>query len=258
MAVETNLQAFRIGRKIALDPGWIEEKGLQRAGEVTRSERRRSKAADKMIAIVPGQSEELTRLLEIRVPDLIDYQDAAYAKRYVDKVAEVRAAEAGTTSETRLSEAVARYLYKLMAYKDEYEVARLHRSSAFKEALAEQFGAGAEITYKLHPPTMRRFGYDSKIGLGRSGEMAFAALTRMKRLRGTPLDVFGRTAHRRMERELIDEYEAMIDRVVADLGPETYDRAVEVAELPDIVRGYEGIKEDNIAEFRSEAQRLLR
>jgi indolepyruvate ferredoxin oxidoreductase len=258
VAVESNIQAFRIGRKIAVDPTWIETMGLTRAGDVKRSEKRKSKAADKMIAGIGNTSEELARLLSIRVPDLIDYQDAAYAKQYVAKVAEVRAAESAVGEDSRLSEAVARYLYKLMAYKDEYEVARLHRSSAFKDTLAEQFGAGAQITYKLHPPTMRQFGYDSKIGLGKSGEVAFAALARMKKLRGTSMDPFGRTKHRKMERELITEYEAMIDKVLTKLSADNFDWAVEVAELPDIVRGYEGIKEDNIAEFRSKAQQLLK
>ncbi|MEM7321459.1 MAG: indolepyruvate ferredoxin oxidoreductase family protein [Actinomycetota bacterium] len=263
VAVESNIQAFRIGRKIAMDPSWIEAMGLTGAGDgkgraAARAERRRSKVADKLIAEVADPSAELTRLLGIRVPDLIDYQDAAYARRYVAKVAQVRAAESAVGDDTRLSEAVARYLYKLMAYKDEYEVARLHRSSSFKDALAEQFGDGATITYKLHPPTMRRLGYDSKIGLGRSGEMAFAALARMKRLRGTVLDPFGRTGHRRLERELIDEYEAMVDKVLDGLAAGNMDRAVEVAELPDGVRGYEGIKEDNVAEFRSKAQQLLK
>jgi len=257
VAVDTNVQAFRIGRKIALEPAWLDTLGLERPGSVNRSARKRSRKAAALIARVADPSEELTRLLEIRVPDLIDYQDAAYAERYIERVAAVRAAEATVGADSRLSEAVARYLYKLMAYKDEYEVARLHRSKAFKDALAEQFGSDAEITYKLHPPTARRLGLDSKIGLGRSGEVAFAALERMKRLRGTSMDPFGRTKHRRLERALIGEYEAMIEQVLADLSAETYDHAVEVAELPDIVRGYEQIKEDNIATFRAEAERLL-
>ncbi|MGB5758890.1 MAG: indolepyruvate ferredoxin oxidoreductase family protein [Acidimicrobiales bacterium] len=257
VAVDTNTQAFRIGRKIALDPAWLDSLGLHRAGSVTRSEARRSAKAQRLIDTVAAPSEELTRLLGIRVPDLIDYQDAAYARRYVEKINEVRAKEAAVTSDTRLSEAVARYLYKLMAYKDEYEVARLHRSKAFKDTLAEQFGSDAKITYKLHPPTIRQFGYESKIGLGKSAEVAFAGLARMKKLRGTSMDPFGRTRHRKLERELIGEYEAMIDRVTASLSPESYDHAVEVAELPDIIRGYEGIKEANIAEFRSRAQQLL-
>ena len=257
VAVETNTQAFRIGRKIALDPAWLDTLGLERPGSVKRGAAKRSRKAEKLTAAVADPSEELTRLLDFRVADLIDYQDADYAKRYVDKVADVRRAEAAVGDDTRLSEAVARYLYKLMAYKDEYEVARLHRSQAFKDSLAEQFGTDAKITYKLHPPTARRLGVDQKIGLGKSGEAAFAALSRMKRLRGTSMDLFGRTKHRQMERDLIVEYESMLDRVTADLSVESYDRAVEVAELPDIIRGYETIKEDNVVQFRAEAKRLL-
>ncbi|MEM8924601.1 MAG: indolepyruvate ferredoxin oxidoreductase family protein, partial [Actinomycetota bacterium] len=259
VAVETNVQAFRVGRTIAADPAWLERLDLEGSGSAKRRrEARRSRKAVRIVGSVDDRTDELTRLLEIRVPDLIDYQDAAYAGRYAERVARVRAAEvASGVGESRLSEAVARYLYKLMAYKDEYEVARLHRSDAFTSAIAEQFGPKAKVTYKLHPPTMRRMGYDSKIGLGRSGEVAFAALARMKRLRGGGADVFGRTAHRRTERALIDEYETMIDRVLDGLSADSYDRAVEVAELPDIIRGYESIKDANIAEFRAEAARLL-
>jgi len=259
VSVESNTQAFRIGRKLAADPAWLDGLGLSRLGEVggSRSEAKRSKAAQRLIDKVAAPSDELSRLLAVRVPDLIEYQDRAYAARYVEKVSEVRAREAAVTTDTRLSEAVARYLYKFMAYKDEYEVARLHRSDAFREALAEQFGAAAEVTYKLHPPTMRRLGYDSKIGLGRSGDAAIAALVKMKRLRGTALDPFGRGEHRKMERGLIGEYEAMIDRVLGALDTDNYDRAVELAELPDLVRGYDVLKEANVAEFRSQAQALL-
>ena len=260
VAVDTNVQAFRIGRKIALEPEWLEGLGLSRLGsakENTGAKNRRSKKVKSLVADVAAPSEELARLLDIRVADLIDYQDAAYAKRYVAKVAQVRAAEAAVGSETGLSEAVARYLFKLMAYKDEYEVARLHRSKEFKDSVTEQFGAGAKVTYKLHPPTMRRFGYESKIGLGRSGDAAFAALARMKRLRGTAADPFGRSKHRKLERELIGEYEAMIDQVLDGLSPESYERAVAVAELPDIIRGYESIKEGNVEQFRAKAKELL-
>ncbi|MEM7337625.1 MAG: indolepyruvate ferredoxin oxidoreductase family protein [Actinomycetota bacterium] len=258
VSVDSNIQAFRIGRKIAVDPAWLEGMKLTRPGSVKRARKtRRSKKAEKIIATVTSPSPELQRLLEIRVPDLIDYQDAAYAEHYAATVAEVATAEAAAGSDTRLSEAVARYLYKLMAYKDEYEVARLHRSAAFKEAIAEQFGPNAKVTYKLHPPTMRRMGYDSKIGLGRSGEAAFAALARLKGVRGGSLDVFGRTGHRKLERDLIEEYEGMIRQVLSGLGPDTYERAVEVAELPDVIRGYESIKEANVEEFRARARALL-
>ena len=194
----------------------------------------------------------------MRAADLVGYQSEAYAGRFLDELGRVAEAEARVRpGSARLTTTAARGLHKLMAYKDEYEVARLHRSAAFKDALVEQFGPEAQITYKLHPPILRRLGVDHKIGLGRSGEAAFAALARMKRLRGTAADPFGRTQHRQLERALIGEYEGMVDKVLRDLSAETYDRAVEVAELPDIVRGYEGIKEANIAQFRERAQHLL-
>ncbi|MCP3989343.1 MAG: indolepyruvate ferredoxin oxidoreductase family protein [Actinomycetia bacterium] len=257
VAVDTNIQAFRIGRKIAIEPAWLDSLDLTRPGSVKRAKAKRSRKAKAMIDTIADPSGELVRLLDIRVSDLIDYHDADYARSYVATVAKVRTTEIALGDDSRLSEAVARYLYKLMAYKDEYEVARLHRSKAFKDALLEQFGADAKVTYQLHPPTIRRFGYDSKIGLGRSGEGAFAALSRMKRLRGTAMDPFGRTKHRQMERELIGEYEAMIDQVLDGLSADDYDRAVEVAELPDMIRGYESIKEANVALFRARANELM-
>lgn len=261
VAVDTNVQAFRVGRRLAAEPTWLDSldlPGRAAAGAFTRTRQaRRSRRMEKIIAAVADPSVELRRLLDVRVPELVAYQDASYAERYAAVVSRVRIAEVSMGADTRLSEAVARYLFKLMAYKDEYEVARLHRSSDFADAIAEQFGAKASVTYKLHPPLLRRLGYDSKIGLGRSGDVAFAALARMKRLRGTAADPFGRMAHRRLERELITEYETMIDRVLADLATDTYEIAVEVAKLPDMIRGYEGIKEANVEQYRAAARRLL-
>ncbi|WP_420624669.1 indolepyruvate ferredoxin oxidoreductase family protein [Candidatus Poriferisodalis sp.] len=258
VAVEMNTQAFRIGRNIVLDPDFMETLHVERVGRVKR-ETGRSKREQKLVDAVPDQSEELARLLRIRVPDLVAYQSVDYAAAYAEFVAKVRDAEAAAGDETALSEAVARYLYKLMAYKDEYEVARLHRSEAFQQAVRDQFGDKTEITYKLHPPIMRRMGVDKKIGLGRSGDVAFALLARMKGLRGGALDIFGKTVHRRMERELIDEYRGMISRALDTLASgddAAYARAVEIAELPDMIRGYEDIKEANVESFRARAAEL--
>ena len=258
VAVEMNTQAFRIGRKIVLDPDFTETLHVDRVGRVKR-DTGLSKRGQKLIDSVPDQSEELARLLRIRVPDLVGYQSVDYAAAYAEFVAEVREAEAAAGDETALSEAVARYLYKLMAYKDEYEVARLHRSKAFQQAVRDQFGDKTEVTYKLHPPIMRRMGAKKKIGLGRSGDAAFAVLSRMKGLRGGALDIFGKTAHRRMERELIDEYRGMISRALDTLASgddAAYSRAVEIAELPDMIRGYEDIKENNVESFRARAAEL--
>ena len=256
VAVELNTQAFRIGRHIVLEPGFIDELGIERVGKVGR-EAKVSTAVESLIQSVPSPSEELERLLKIRAADLVDYQSSGYARTYVERVGKVRSAEASLGEDTRLSESYARHLYKLMAYKDEYEVARLHRSKGFHHAVQEQFGDASKVTYKLHPPSMRRLGLDQKIGLGRSGDLAFGVLRRLKFLRGTPLDLFGNTAHRKMERALVGEYQDMIGQVLADLRTETYEKALAVAELPDIIRGYEGVKEANVEKFRQAAQELL-
>ena len=258
VAVEMNTQAFRIGRKIVLDPDFLGTLEVERVGKVKREVGPSGREQD-LIDTVPSQSEELARLLRIRVPDLVAYQNHAYAAAYASFIAKVREAEAAAGSETALSEAVATYLYKLMAYKDEYEVARLHRSGAFQQAVRDQFGDKSEITYKLHPPIMRRMGVERKIGLGRSGDIAFALLARMKGLRGGALDIFGRTAHRKMERDLIDEYRGMIERALDTLSAgddAAYARAVEIARLPDMIRGYEEIKENNVELFRARAAEL--
>ncbi len=256
VAVDMNTQAFRLGRKIALDPSFLDELNVERLGRVKR-EVKIGKKAEKMIAAVGEPSEELERLLGIRVPDLIDYQDAAYGQTYVDFVSKVRSAEAGVGVDTRLSEAVARYLHKLMAYKDEYEVARLHRSKEFQQAIKEQFGDDTKVTYKLHPPMARRMGLKKKIGLGRSGDAAFMGLARMKKMRGKAIDPFGRTAHRKLERELIDEYRSTIEGLLGGLSAENFDTAVEVAGLPDMIRGYEEVKERNVEAYRERLAELL-
>ena len=145
---------------------------------------------------------ELKRLLEIRVPELIAYQNEAYAQQYVDDVKAVYEKEQAMSSDsTALSEAVARYLFKLMAYKDEYEVARLSLKSEVHDALAEQFGANATIHYNLHPPILKAFGLNSKIKFGKWFDNAYRMLTRMKGLRGTAFDIFGYDHVRQVERD---------------------------------------------------------
>ncbi len=197
---------------------------------------------------------ELRRLLEIRVPELIAYQDKAYAAEYVRFVMRVARVEAQRTpGETALAEAVARYLYKLMAYKDEYEVARLQLDPAQRAALQAQFGADAWIAWNLHPPLLRALGLKRKLRLGPWFAPALHGLKAGKTLRGTPLDPFGYTEIRRTERALIGEYRALIERALATLSPQTHAGAVALAELPDQIRGYEQIKLANVAKFREQA-----
>jgi indolepyruvate ferredoxin oxidoreductase len=234
-APEMNVQAFRVGRQMVIDPEWIS----------------RGKGSQAQTAAGEGAQTELERLLAIRVPDLVAYQDERYARTYqefVDRVAK-REQELGLGSQ--LAEAVARYLYKLMAYKDEYEVARLSLDPAFAESVRDAVGEGAAISWRLHPPSLRAMGLKRKLSLGRWFTPAFVVLRSLRRLRGTPLDLFGRDSIRRLERELIGEYRALIERELATLSAESHARAVALAKLPDMIRGYEGVKRKNVERFRA-------
>jgi len=219
-----------------------------------------TKAAHKLIDSVGADSPldgELRRLLEIRVPSLVAYQNVAYARQYVGFVAQVRAAErAAVPGQTRLSEAVARYLFKLMAYKDEYEVARLHLTSGLDRTLAETFGPAARMHYHLHPPFLRALGWNKKIKLGKWFALAYRVLMRARVLRGTRLDPFGYAAVRQLERALIGEYRELIAQALTDLSPNSYERAAKLAELPDMIRGYEQVKLRNVQRFREAVREL--
>jgi indolepyruvate ferredoxin oxidoreductase len=255
VSVTMNTQAFRAGRLLVADPAWLATVKPRRMGAMESTAP--LTAAARALVDRAGFGGELRRLLEVRVPELIDYQDERYAREYVDVIARVRAAEAAAVGEeTRLSEAVARYLFKLMAYKDEYEVARLHLKADLGRALAEEFPGGARVHYNLHPPMLRALGLSRKLKFGTWFDAAFRALLRMKRLRGTALDPFGRAEVRRVERALPGEYLALIDRVLNGLEPATYERAVSAARLPDLIRGYEDIKLRNVEKFRAEVRAL--
>jgi indolepyruvate ferredoxin oxidoreductase len=196
-------------------------------------------------------------LLEIRVPELIAYKSAGYAHGYVQFVRRVREAEAGVVpGESRLSEAVARYLFKLMAYKDEYEVARLSLKPDIARALADEFPGGVKLAYNLHPPLLRALGLKQKLKLGPWFSSVFGVLARMKMLRGTPLDPFGFAAVRRVERQLPGEYRSLVEKALVGLSPESHERAVKLAGLPDLIRGYEEIKLRNVQRFRDEVRAL--
>jgi indolepyruvate ferredoxin oxidoreductase len=256
VAVTMNTEAFRAGRLLVADPTWVATVRPRRLGAVEAAPA--LSAASRALVDRAGAESELRRLLEVRVPELIDYQDERYAGAYVDFVARVRAAErAAAPGETRLGEAVARHLFKLMAYKDEYEVARLHLKADLPRALAAEFPGGVRVHYHLHPPLLRAMGVTRKLRFGRWFDGVFRLLARMKGLRGTALDPFGRATVRRVERALPAEYRALIERAVAGLSPASYERAVALARLPDLIRGYEDIKLRNVERFREEARKLV-
>ncbi len=245
----TNVQAFRAGRQLVADPRWVETLGVTRAGAVPVSPALDAEA-ERIVAEI-GATGELERLVRVRVPDLIGYQNAAYARRYADLVTRVRQAEKALGDRTDLSQAVARYWYKLLAYKDEYEVARLALDSAFHQGAERAFGERARMRYRLHPPVLRALGLERKLALGRWFDVPFRMLRALKGLRGTALDPFGYHPIRRLERQLIEEYREGVERELSTLGPATYERAVNLARLPDLIRGYEAVKLGNVERYRA-------
>jgi indolepyruvate ferredoxin oxidoreductase len=255
VSVSMNTHAFRAGRLLVADPTWVSTLKKHRVGQAAVAPALTAEARTLVDRV--GASGELRRLLEMRVPELVAYQDAGYAGQYVDFVKRVVEAESrATAGETRLSEAVARYLFKLMAYKDEYEVARLHLRNDLAAALADEFPGGVKVQYNLHPPLLRAMGVKKKIKFGTWFDSAFKLLYAMRGVRGGALDVFGRAEVRRVERALIGEYRALIEKALAGLSPDSYDRAVKLAALPDVIRGYEDIKLGNVAKFREQVKAL--
>jgi indolepyruvate ferredoxin oxidoreductase len=230
---EANLQAFELGRKAAVDP---EFRGPREADVPT------------------PETMALDELIAHRAAELTAYQNAAYAQRYLDTVGKVQAA--GSDDLTRQ---VAVSLYRLMAYKDEYEVARLYTDPRFKASLADTFKGGKAKVW-MSPPIIAPKGRD-----GRPGKLAFGGwmlkfgfpvLSKLKGLRGTPLDLFGHSDERRMERRLIGEFEAKIDRILAELTDARLPTAVKIAALPQSIRGYGFIKEAAVETAAAEEARL--
>jgi indolepyruvate ferredoxin oxidoreductase len=201
-------------------------------------------------------------LVERRAAFLTDYQDAAYARRYRDLVALVEEAEkARGRGLTGLAEAAARNLFKLMAYKDEYEVARLYTDGEFLRKLHQQFEGDFTLEFHLAPPLLApRDPVTGELQKRRYGPWVFRAfklLARLKRLRGTAFDIFGRTEERRMERRLIAEYEAILREIAAALTPENHALAVEIARLPEQIRGFGHVKERNVKKAKARETSLL-
>lgn len=229
VAVESNLRAFTLGR---------ESVGATR--------------------VAPAPPRDLDELVEARRTDLVDYQDVRYADEFAAFVERVRVVEqARARGRTELTEAVARNLYKLMAYKDEYEVARLCLDESVHASLAEQFGDGFRYRWRVHPPLLRALGMRRKISLGPWARPLFRLLRTGRRLRGTPFDPFGMTGVRRVERRLITDYRETVDTVLASLDTENHALAVEIAALPDMVRGYETIKLESVARYEASSTALL-
>ncbi|WP_260674453.1 indolepyruvate ferredoxin oxidoreductase family protein [Comamonas aquatica] len=202
----------------------------------------------------------LQELVAQREQFLTGYQNAAYAAQYRSFVDQVQAAEGRLGSSTRLTEAVARYLFKLMAYKDEYEVARLHTDPAFTAKIADMFDGDYKLVHHLAPPLSA--AKDAQGHLVKKSyqpwiRSAFGVLAKLKGLRGTPLDLFGRTAERQTERALIVEYRDCITQLLPQLTADKLELAVQIARIPEDIRGYGHVKERHLAAARSKWQGLM-
>jgi indolepyruvate ferredoxin oxidoreductase len=244
LAIAMNKEAFAWGRRAAHDLAGVE--GLTQAAAATGEE----------------MPQTLDELVAHRVADLTAYQDAAYAGRYEATVRRVASAEQEKAGGlTGLAETVARSLYKLMAYKDEYEVARLYSDPAFRQRLEAQFEGVERLELLLAPPLLTQPDpVTGKIQKRTFGPWIFTALrwlARMKGLRGTGLDIFGRTEERRTERALIGEYEAIIGELAEKLNHDNHALALLIAAVPEAIRGFGHVKAANIVEARAEWSRLI-
>jgi indolepyruvate ferredoxin oxidoreductase len=245
VAVEFNQKAFQWGRRAAVDLARVER--LATPAEI--------------IPISQGLSRSLDELIARRVEFLTAYQDAAYAARYAALVERSRTAEARLGAGTALTEAVARYAFKLMAYKDEYEVARLYADPAFARKIEAMFEGGYKLKFHLAPPVFNRpdprTGEASKSQFGGWMMPAFRILAKLKRLRGTALDVFGYTEERKTERRLIVDYEATIAELLEHLDGENRKLAVEIASVPEHIRGFGHVKRRHLDEAKKKEAGLL-
>jgi indolepyruvate ferredoxin oxidoreductase len=202
----------------------------------------------------------LDDIVNRRVELLTAYQNAGYAQQYKAFVDHVRAEEAKLGNSTRLSEAVARYYYKLMAYKDEYEVARLYTDGAFQQKIAGMFEGDIKLKFHLAPPLLAKHDAQGRLIKQEFGPWmmkAFGVLAKFKGLRGTALDVFGYTAERKMERALIGEYRQTVASLLPKLTAENLAQAVAIASIPEDIRGYGHVKERHLKSAKQKEATLL-
>ena len=239
VAVQLNQQAFLWGRRAAHDAGAVERLAKPAVAEAPRCQ-------------------TLDEIIADRAVRLTAYQNAAYAERYRALVERVRLAD--TSADQALSRAVARYYFKLLAYKDEYEVARLYSDGSFIQQLQAQFQGDYRLQFHLAPSWLSKrdavTGEPRKRQFGPWMLKAFGLLAKFKFLRGTALDLFGYSAERKLELQLIAEYEENLVYLLKALNADNYRSAVALAELPEQIRGYGHVKERSLAKVREQSEQL--
>jgi indolepyruvate ferredoxin oxidoreductase len=241
VAVDNNKTAFEWGRQAAHDRARVE--ALLSPGQIVEFKKR----------------ETVESLVARRVEFLTAYQDAAYAAQYQAFVEKVRAAET-PLGKTTLTESVARYLFKLMAYKDEYEVARLYTDTAFLEKINGMFEGDFKLNYHMAPPLIAKKNAKGELikqPFGPAMMTAFKLLTRLKGLRGGAFDIFGKTEERKTERALIGEYRASVEDVLKSLNADNHVTAVEIARIPEQIKGFGHVKERQLKAARQNWNALM-
>jgi indolepyruvate ferredoxin oxidoreductase len=242
VAVELNKKAFMWGRRSAHDPEAVNR--IAFPADVIELKR---------------ISSSLDEMIERRAAFLTSYQNKAYADRYRELVAKARVAESKLES-ARLTEAVARYAFKLMAYKDEYEVARLYTDGSFMAKIRAQFEGDYKLKFHLAPPTFSRRNHKGELVKREFGSWMFGVfklLAALRALRGTPFDIFGYSAERRQERALIGQYEDTLSMMLAKLSASNLDAAVALASVPEDIRGYGHVKEAHVQRAMQKRDELL-
>ncbi|MFQ5954279.1 MAG: indolepyruvate ferredoxin oxidoreductase family protein, partial [Kiloniellales bacterium] len=244
VAVEQNLQAFLWGRRAVHDLAAVERQ------------------VGPAVATAPDLARSVEDMVERRIAFLTNYQDAAYARRYKDLVVAVQRAESRKVKDSdELTKAVARYYFKLLAYKDEYEVARLYADPAFRERLGQAFEGDVRLRFHLAPPLFAKRDPDTgllkKRTYGPWMMGVFHLLAKLKRLRGTRLDPFALSAERKTERRLIADYEATIAELLQGLDRSNHGLAVEIASIPEHIRGFGHVKARHLADAKTREADLL-
>jgi len=244
VAVRANQAAFRWGRVAVAAPETFRD-----ATSAAETARRSDTSVPHHLLTSSPVTGTTREILDRRAAQLVAYQGDRIAKRYISVVEEIWRQERAVTDRTDFSSAVATNLHKLMAYKDEYEVARMLTDPAFTAAVQADVPGGTNIKYMLHPPTLKALGRTKKIGFGPRSHSALRLLAKGRFLRGTPLDPFGYAHVRRLERALVAHYEDVVRELCSTLTRDSFDVAVQVASAPEIVRGYEDVKLRNVQSY---------
>ncbi len=246
VAIDDNIAAFRWGRAAVVDPQAVPGAAPPLHGARAL---RRTTIATRLAAEVPDLDGPALGLATSRAAHLLGYQGPEVARRYLALVGTVRRAEKAVGPDHELSLAVAEQLYRLTAYKDEYEVARLLVDPTFDQHVQEQVPGAARMRYRLHPPLLRALGLKRKVSLGAWSRPVLRSLAAMRVLRGTPFDVFGWSHMRRTERKLLARYRHDVTHLAASLDAGSYPTAVQRARAPELIKGYESVKLASIQRY---------